>query len=92
MTTYPLSEPATIYAAGGSDNATSVKVGQGKLEECVDIVASMSSDEQKLISIHMDDIDLKFGPQEVDELLTYLREESSGLSNKEISEIKSSEP
>lgn len=88
MTTYPLSEPATIYAAEGPANATSVKVGQGKLEECVDIVANMSSDEQEIVYIQMDDMELKFGPKDIGELLTYLREESSGLTNKEISDIE----
>ena len=35
----------------------------------------------------MDDLDLQFDTAEVDELLQFLRDESSGLSNKDISTI-----
>jgi hypothetical protein len=91
MTTYPLSEMATIYAAEGTDGATSNVVGTGTLEECADIVADLPSDRQKSLSIEMNDLDLKFGSQEIDELLQFLREESAGLSNAEITEIKLSE-
>ncbi|WP_423326564.1 hypothetical protein [Sphingomonas sp. 4RDLI-65] len=89
MTTYPLSEPATIYAAEPSDGATSEAVGQGTLEECVDIVAAFSADRQKSVFIQMDDIDLKFGPREISDLLRFLRAETTGLSNTEIAEVKS---
>jgi hypothetical protein len=36
----------------------------------------------------MDDLDLRFGPEEISELLRFLREERPGLSNTEIAEIK----
>ncbi len=88
MTTYPLSEPATIHAVEPSGDATSDVLGRGTLEECVDIVAGLSPDQQKSVAIKMDDLDLEFGPQEVDELLRLLREETPGLSNSEIVEIK----
>ncbi|MBB5712647.1 hypothetical protein [Sphingomonas xinjiangensis] len=91
MTTYPLSEPATIYAAGGDDGATADVVGQGTLTECADIVADMSLDKQKSTSIQMDKLDLRFEPQEVAELLSFLREEGVGLSNNEIADIRSPE-
>lgn len=65
MTTYPLSEPATIYSVDASGDATSDVLGQGTLEDCVAIAG---------------------------ELLHFLREESAGLSNNEIIEIKSSDP
>lgn len=92
MTTYPLSEPATIYSVDASGAATSDVLGQGALEDCVAIVAGLSTDEQKSISIQMDGLDLQFGPKETGELLQFLREESAGLSNNEITEIKSSDP
>ena len=91
MTTYPLSEPATIYAGDGSDDVTSDIVGQGTLEECADIVAGLSSDRRKSVSIRMDDLDMTFGSQDIGDLLQFLREESAGLSNNEITEIKSAD-
>lgn len=90
MTTYPLSELATIYSLEGGKSQSDV-VGQGTLEDCADIVADLAPDERKAISIQMDDLDLKFGPEEVGELLRFLRNESSGLSNTEIAEIKASD-
>jgi len=88
MTTYPLSEPATIYGGDVSDGAKPEVIGRGTLEACAEIVAGLSSDEQKSVSIRMDDLDLAFGPDEVGELLGFLRGESDGLSNTEIAEIK----
>jgi hypothetical protein len=87
MTTYPLSEPATIYAVEGDTEAMSDVVGQGTLAECVDVVAAMSPDKQQAIFIQMDDLGLRFGPPEVAELLRFLRDESGGLSNNEIADI-----
>lgn len=93
MTTYPLSEPATICPADRSDDASSASpdqetLGQGTLAECADIVAGMPPDRRASVHIQMDSLDLRFGPGEVGELLQFLREESAGLSNKEIAEIK----
>lgn len=88
MTTYPLSEPATIYNLEGDSDAPSEVVGQGTLAECAEIVDDLASDKKGKVSIKMDDLDLRFGPEEVSELLRFLREESSGLSNTEIADIK----
>ena len=88
MTTYPLSEPATIYAVDASGKVTSDVLGRGTLEDCTDIVAALSADRQRAISIQMDGLGLQFGPKEVGELLRFLHEEGAGLSNNEITEIK----
>ncbi|UZK67819.1 hypothetical protein [Sphingomonas sp. M1-B02] len=86
MTTYPLSEPATIRATGAPD-----ALGRGTLEECTEVVAGLSPEMQKSASIEMDGLDLKFGPREIGELLRFLREENAGLSNNEITEIKTAD-
>ncbi|MEG3160659.1 hypothetical protein U1763_09095 [Sphingomonas sp. LB2R24] len=90
MTTYPLSEPATIHDAEPSDDTTSKAVGQGTLEECIAIVADYSTDRQRSVFIQMDDIDLRFDPKEIIELLQFLRDETPGLSNIEIAEVRDS--
>ncbi|WP_260598593.1 hypothetical protein [Sphingomonas endolithica] len=86
MTTYPLSEPATLSrtAKGGSETEI---VARGSLSDCADIVADWSTEERALVRIDVDDMALRYGPEEVEELLAFLREESAGLSNQEISEI-----
>ncbi len=89
MTTYPLSEPATIHDAVPSGDATSAVVGRGTLEECVDIVANFPADRQRSILIQMDEIDLRFGPEEIRELLEFLRAETPGISDLDIAEVKS---
>lgn len=91
MTTYPLSEAATVYAVEAGDDEKLDVVGQGTLEECVDIFADLPADRQKSLSIHMDTLDLKFGPREVSELQAFLREETACLSNSDITEIKTSD-
>ena len=91
MTTYPLSEPATIYSVDASGDVTSDALGQGTLEDCVEIIAGLSTDRQKAISIRMDGLALTFGPKEFGELLHFLHEEDAGLSNNEIIDIKSTE-
>ena len=92
MTTYPLSEPATIYSVDASGDATSKVLGQGKLEDCVDIIAGLPAGSQTAVCVQMDGLALHFGPKEVSELLRFLHEEGAGLSNNEIIEIKSTEP
>ncbi len=92
MTTYPLSEPATIHATEGADDAMSDVLGRGSLEDCAYIVAGLPSDRQKVVSIRMDALDIKFEAQEIAELLQFLRAEGGGLSNNEITEIKSTDP
>ena len=53
MTTYPLSELATIYFVEGDGDVQSDVVGQGTLEDCADIVANLAPDERKATSIQM---------------------------------------
>ena len=74
MTTYPLSEPATIYRADGSDDATDV-VAQGTLSECADILKAWTDAERETVRVDMDDLSLCYGPQEMAELLKFLRAE-----------------
>ena len=88
MTTYPLSEPATIYASDPNSDATAEVVGRGSLEDCAGLLAGLDADRLESIVIQMDDLDLRYGNKEVGELLRFLREESAGLSNNEIAEIK----
>ncbi len=88
MTTYPLSEPATVYATGAHDDTESDVMARGTLEECVDIIAALEPDKRQAISIRMDELDLRFGPDEVAELIRFLHEESAGISNAEIAETK----
>lgn len=83
MTTYPLSEQATIYT-DASGNAAA----RGTLAECADILEGSSAQERRSARIVMDNMELKFRADEIDDLLMYLREESAGLSNREISAIK----
>jgi hypothetical protein len=80
MTTYPLSEAATIYAGDGKADV----LGKGALTECVDVVRGLSDEERSSITIKMDDLDLTYGPAEVGELVRFLNDEDEGLSNKEI--------
>ncbi len=86
MTTYPLSEPATIYASEGDADV----LGQGTLAECSDIVQGLPDKDRSSATITMDDLDLSYGPAEVDELVQFLRSEGEGLSNKDIADIAGS--
>jgi len=88
MTTYPLSEPASIVAAAASNDADPADIERGTLEECVAIVATLSPDRQRAIAIRMDNLDLEFGPDEISELLQYLGAEKPGLSDTQIAGIK----
>ena len=85
MTTYPLSEPATIYAEDG--NAV---LGKGTLAECADIVRGMSDDDRSTATIKMDDLELTYGRADIDELVRFLDHEDEGLSNKDIADIAGS--
>jgi hypothetical protein len=89
MTTYPLSEPATIYA-DGNDAKDARVLGRGTLSECADLIAEFPEEKRTAVRIQMDAMDIQFDSTEVDELLQFLRDESSGLSNKDIEKI--SEP
>jgi hypothetical protein len=90
MTTYPLSEPATIRrTTGGGDGAsrTDDVVARGSLADCADMLAAWPVEERSSIQVDVDDMDLRYGPEEIEELLGFLREESAGLSNQDISGI-----
>ncbi len=91
MTTYPLSELATIYGVEKNGDAQTNVVGQGTLAECAEIVADLAPDRKTAVSSQMENLDLRFEPEEVSELLRFLREESLGLSSSEIAEIKASD-
>lgn len=90
MTTYPLSEPATIRSRAKDSEAESPTddvVARGSLADCADILQARSPEERAKVEIEVDDMDLRYGPKEIEELLTFLRDESAGLSNQEISSI-----
>jgi hypothetical protein len=53
MTTYPLSEPATIYRTAEPNQ----------------------TDDRATARVEVNDMDLRYGPGEIEELLTFLREE-----------------
>ena len=91
MTTYPLSEPATIRRtakSGKASNRTDDVVAQGSLADCADVLEALSAEERSALRVEIDDMALRYGPEEIEELLIYLREESVGLSNGDISELK----
>ena len=90
MTTYPLSEPATILRAAEGDKTSKGAdevIGQGSLADCAEICENLSAAERSSLRIDMNDMDLSYGPEEIEQMLLYLRNEEAGLSNKEISEI-----
>lgn len=87
MTTYPLSEPATIYAGGEDGAKRDGVVGQGTLAECAELIKDFSPERRTSASIEMDQLDLRFGPEEIDELLRFLHDEGPGLSDHEITAI-----
>ncbi|WP_375421604.1 hypothetical protein [uncultured Sphingomonas sp.] len=89
MTTYPLSEPATILPLEAGKNAASLAIGRGTLEECAGIVGDLPVDERQSIAIQMDDMDLRFDPEDVESLIRFLHNEEPGLTDKEIANIKS---
>jgi hypothetical protein len=89
MTTYPLSEPATILPRDAGEDAASQAIGRGTLEDCAGIVGNLPADERQSITIQMDEMDLRFDPEDVEGLLRFLRKEEPGLTDKEIANIKS---
>lgn len=86
MTTYPLSEPATIYAAGEGSAGEAV-FGHGTLGDCAETLKGLSSEQRAEARIEMNDIDLQFGSREIDELLAFLEQEGEGLSSARITQI-----
>lgn len=76
MTTYPLSEPATIYrTADQSEGAARDVVARGSLSDCAEILENWSSNDRASVEIEIDDMSLRYGADEIEELLTFLREE-----------------
>lgn len=90
MTTYALSEPATIRrivdGSGGAKQAGEV-VARGSLADCADILQDWPAAERSSVQIDVDDMDLCYGPEDIEGLLTFLREESAGLSDQAIAKI-----
>ena len=89
MTTYPLSEPATIVPIGIGEDAASQAFGRGTLEECAGIIGDLPVDDRQSLAIQMDDMDLRFDRDEIEGLLRFLRNEEPGLTDKEIADIGS---
>ena len=76
MTTYPLSEPATIYRkADQAEGAARDAVARGSLSDCAEILEDWSRTDRASVEIEIDDMVLRYGPDEIEELLTFLREE-----------------
>lgn len=88
MTTYPLSEPATIRRTQSDEKHSNDEVvGQGSLADCAEMLEKLSADERSPLRVDVDDMELSYGSEEVEQLLQHLRDESAGLSDKEIAEI-----
>ena len=81
MTTYPLSEPSTIYRAAapteGSVQSHDV-VARGSLADCADILEGISAEDRATMRVDVDDMSLSYGPDEINELLDFLRAEAAG--------------
>ena len=78
MTTYPLSEPATIYRAAGASVAERRPddvVARGTLSECAEILEGWSADDRATVRIDVEQMDLAYGPDKIEELLEFLRHE-----------------
>lgn len=76
MTTYPLSEPATIYRTADQDEGSARDVvARGSLSDCAEILEDWSRTDRSSVEIEIDDMSLRYGPDEIEELLTFLREE-----------------
>lgn len=84
MTTYPLSEAATVHVAGDHDTRVA---GRGTLEECVGLVENLSPEDRQWVRISMDDLPLEYGSRQVEELVDFLGSEKAGLSNRDIATI-----
>lgn len=87
MTTYPLSEAATIYATDDDNDAAPRRLSGGTLVGCAAFAEGLSGDDRSSALIKLDDLDLSYGPAEITELLEFLRSENEGLSNKDIASI-----
>ena len=78
MTTYPLSEPATTYRkTDEADGAARDIVARGSLSDCAENLQGWSETDRAAVEIEIDDMSLRYGPGEIEELLAFLREEAS---------------
>ena len=80
MTTYPLSEPATIYRTSDrteADGGVSEVVARGSLSDCAEILEGWSETDRADVEIEIQDMSLRYGPSEIEELLTFLRDEDN---------------
>ncbi|MEN2786663.1 hypothetical protein ACFOKI_01815 [Sphingomonas qilianensis] len=73
MTTYPLSEPATIYRSDA--HQSDAVVSRGSLSDCADLLQDWSTEDRAAVRIEIDDMELRYGPEQIEELLKFLREE-----------------
>ncbi|MEG3089553.1 hypothetical protein [Sphingomonas sp. PB4P5] len=85
-----MSEPATVRRS--ADAGTAVResddiVARGSLADCAETLETWSAEERAAIQIDIDDMDIRYGPEEIDTLLSFLRDESAGLSNNDIAAI-----
>ena len=86
MTTYPLSEPSTIYRAAGASAAgpgyasaqADDVVARGSLADCAEILEGTPPADRTAMRVEVDDMSLSYGPDEINELLDFLREEAAG--------------
>lgn len=82
MTTYPLSEPATMYRSApndiGDDMVDDV-VARAALSDCVDVLKEWSPQDRATVYIQIDNLDLRYGPEEIEELLAFLRQEAESV-------------
>jgi hypothetical protein len=82
VTTYPLSEPATIYrTADQTEGSARDVVARGSLSDCAEILEGWSRADRASVEIEIDDMSLRYGPDEVEELLTFLRKEHKSSPN-----------
>ena len=75
MTTYPLSEAATIYRLTNASSDTQEVVARGTLSECAELLEGWSTAERASSEIAVDQMNLRYGSEDVEELLEFLRRE-----------------
>ena len=82
MTTYPLSEPSTIYrSAGQSEDPAADVVSRGSLADCAETLEGWSAADRAGIRVQVDEMNLTYGPPEIEELLDFLREEAAAAQD-----------
>jgi hypothetical protein len=87
MTTYPLSEPSTIYRAarpGNDGDSAAGIVARGSLADCAEILEGWSAAERAEVRVEVDEMNLTYGAPEIEELLDFLREEAAAGPDKSV--------